>query len=152
MRVNDAVIGAILLAFAIAAFAYARTLPAIPGQDYGAAVFPMLVAVGLGGCGVLLVVSGGRHWNGAVALNDWARTHHAWTKLAVALGLILAYILFAQTIGFVPISILILVVFFALMGVRWWIAIPAALAATFLIDQTFSDLLKVPLPLGLLGP
>ena len=51
MRVNDAITGFALLAFAIATFAYARTLPAIPGQDYGAAVFPMLVAAGLAGCG-----------------------------------------------------------------------------------------------------
>jgi putative tricarboxylic transport membrane protein len=152
MRVNDAVIGAFLLAFAIAVFAYARTLPAIPGQDYGAAVFPMLVAVGIGGCGVLLVVSGGRRWAGAVELNDWARTHHAWAKLAAAFGLILAYILAAHALGFVPISILILVIFFLLMGVRWWIALPVALAATLLINQTFSHLLKVPLPLGFLGP
>ena len=31
MRLNDALIGALLLAFATAMFLYARTLPAIPG-------------------------------------------------------------------------------------------------------------------------
>jgi putative tricarboxylic transport membrane protein len=152
MRVNDAVIGILLLAFAIATFAYARTLPAIPGQDYGAAVFPMLIAVGLGGCGVLLVASGLRHWQGAVVWSDWARTHQAWTKLAVVFGLIMAYILTASAIGFVPVSILILLVFLMTMRVRWWIAAAAAIATTMLIQQTFGGLLRVPLPLGLLGP
>ena len=152
MRLNDAVIGGLLLAFAIAVFAYARTLPAIPGQDYGAAVFPMLVAVGLGGCGGLLVASGLRRWEGAVAWNEWARSHHAWAKLTAVFALVLAYILASRLVGFVPMSILLLLIFFVLMGVRWWVAVPVALAATLLIQQTFSNLLRVPLPLGLLGP
>ena len=152
MRINDALIGALLLAFATAMFLYARTLPAIPGQEYGAAVFPMLVAAGLGGCGVLLVASGLRHWHGAVAWNDWALTHHAWAKLAAVFALILAYVLASQVIGFVPMSVILLLTFIIMMGVRWWIAILVALAATLLIQQTFSGLLRVPLPLGLLGP
>jgi len=152
MRVNDAIAGAVLLAFAIAMFAYARTLPAIPGQEYGAAVFPMLIAIGLAGCGVLLIASGCRHWQGAVVWNGWARTHHAWVRLAVVFALILAYILAAPALGFVPTSILILLAFTLMMGVRWWIAAAVAAAATMLIQQTFVGLLRVPLPLGLLGP
>jgi putative tricarboxylic transport membrane protein len=152
MRVNDAIIGSVLLAFAVTVFAYARTLPAIPGQQYGAAVFPMVVAAGLGGCGASLVVSGLRHWNGAVAWNDWARTHHVWVRLAVVVGLVLAYILASETIGFLPISIAILLIFLLMMGARWWVAAVVALVATLLIQQTFAVLLRVPLPLGLLGP
>ena len=152
MRVNDAIIGLALLVFAIATFAYARTLPAIPGQEYGAAVFPMLIAVGLAGCAASLIASGVRHWQGAVTWNDWARTHHAWAKLATVFALVLAYILASQAVGFVPMSILVLLVFLVLMGVRWWVAAGVAVAATLLIQQTFSGLLRVPLPLGLLGP
>jgi len=151
MRVNDAIIGAALLAFAIVTFAYARTLPAIPGQEYGAAVFPMLIAVGLGGCGVLLLVSGIRHWHGAFTSKDWARTHHAWVKLSVVFALILAYVLAAQAIGFMPMSFVVLFAFMMLMRVRWWVAVAVAIAATLLIQQTFSGLLRVPLPRGLLG-
>jgi putative tricarboxylic transport membrane protein len=152
MRVNDAIIGAVLLAFAIATFAYARTLPAIPGQEYGAAVFPMVIALGLAGCGAVLIASGLRHWQGAVAWNDWARTHHAWVRLAVVFILILAYILAAPILGFAPASILVLLIFMLTLGVRWWVAAAVALAATLLIQQTFVGLLRVPLPLGLLGP
>ena len=151
MRVNDAITGFALLAFAIATFAYARTLPAIPGQDYGAAVFPMLVATGLACCGALLIASGLRHWQGAVVWDDWARTHHAWTKVAVVFALVLAYILAAPAIGFVPMSVLILLIFMMMMGVRWWMAAGVAVVATVLIQQTFGWL-RVPLPLGLLGP
>ncbi len=151
MRVNDAITGFALLAFAIATFSYARTLPAIPGQDYGAAVFPMLVAAGLAGCGALLIASGLRRWQGAVVWDDWARTHHAWARVAVVFALVLAYILAAPAIGFVPMSVLILLIFMVMMGVRWWIAAAVAVVATVLIQQTFGWL-RVPLPLGLLGP
>ena len=152
MRINDAIIGAVLLVFAIAMFAYARTLPAIPGQEYGAAVFPVLVAMGLAGCGVVLIASGFRHWQGAVAWSDWAQTHHAWVRLVVIFALIVAYIVAAPALGFVPTSIAILLIFLLMMGVRWWIAAAVAVAATVLIQQTFVGLLRVPLPLGLLGP
>ena len=151
MRINDAVTGFVLLAIAIVTFAYARTLPAIPGQEYGAAVFPMLVAAGFAGCGVLLIASGLRHWQGAVIWDDWARTHYAWARVAVVFALVLTYILAAPVIGFVPISVVILLVFMVMMGVRWWIAAGVALVATVMIQHTFG-LLRVPLPLGLLGP
>jgi putative tricarboxylic transport membrane protein len=66
--------------------------------------------------------------------------------------LILTYIVAAPALGFVPTSIAILLVFLLMMGVRWWIAAAVAVAATVLIQQTFVGLLRVPLPLGLLGP
>jgi putative tricarboxylic transport membrane protein len=152
MRINDAVIGAALLVFAMVVFAVARTFPAIPGQEYGAAVFPMVIAVGLGGCGALLVASGIRNWDGAVSWSGWARTHHAWAKLAVVAALVVFYILGASVLGFIPTSVLILLVFLMTMGVRWWVAIVVAIAVTLLIQQTFVGLLRVPLPLGLFGP
>jgi putative tricarboxylic transport membrane protein len=152
MRVNDAVIGSVLLAFAIAVFAYARTLPAIPGQEYGAAVFPMLIAVGLSGCAVLLIGSGLRHWQGPVVWDAWARTHHAWRNLAITFGLVLFYILASGPLGFVPVSVVILLALLVMMGTRWWVAALVAVGATLLIQQTFAGLLRVPLPLGLLGP
>lgn len=49
-------------------------------------------------------------------------------------------------------SLAILLIFMTMMGVRWWLAAIIAIAATVLIQQTFAGLLKVPLPLGLLGP
>jgi hypothetical protein len=48
-------------------------------------------------------------------------------------------------------SVLILLIFMVMMGVRWWIAAAVAVVATVLIQQTFGWL-RVPLPLGLFGP
>ena len=46
MRVNDAVIGGVLVLFALAMIWYTRTFPAMPGQDYGPALFPVLIGIG----------------------------------------------------------------------------------------------------------
>jgi putative tricarboxylic transport membrane protein len=152
MRVNDALIGVALLLVALPVFLYARTLPAIPGQDYGAAVFPVLIAAGLSACGALLVASGLRRWQGVAALDPWARSPGSWAKLAAVFGLVLLCTLALDRVGFAPLSVLTLVVLMRVAGARWIVALPAALAATILIQQIFRGLLKVPLPAGILGP
>ena len=152
MRINDAVTGGVLLVFAIAVFLYARTLPALPGQQYGAAVFPMLIACGLGGCGALLIVSGLRHWQGAVIWGAWARSPRAWRNLAVTVGLVVFYILAARPLGFIPVSIVILLVLCILLGTRWWLAAAVAAVATLGIYKSFTDLLLVPLPRSMFWP
>ena len=45
VRINDAVIGAVLVLFALAMW-HTRTFPAMPGQDYGPAAFPVLIGIG----------------------------------------------------------------------------------------------------------
>ena len=43
MRFNDAVFGFVLIAFAVAAGLATRSFPQIPGQEYGAALFPVRI-------------------------------------------------------------------------------------------------------------
>ena len=47
MRFNDAVFGVVLLLAAVAVFAVARGFPGMPGQNFGPALFPDLIAAGL---------------------------------------------------------------------------------------------------------
>ena len=47
VRINDAVIGASLVLFALAMIWHTRTFPAMPGQNYGPALFPVLIGIGL---------------------------------------------------------------------------------------------------------
>ena len=47
MKVNDAVVGACLIALAIAILVHIQAYPLIPGQNYGPALFPGVIAVGL---------------------------------------------------------------------------------------------------------
>ncbi|ACA18631.1 conserved hypothetical protein [Methylobacterium sp. 4-46] len=150
MRVNDALIGITLLVIAIGVFLYARTLPAIPGQQYGAAAFPMLVAWGLGGCGAMLAVAGARNWQGAISPAPWMRSPAAWGRLALTLLLVLLYIAGADSLGFVPVSFIILFVMFTMLGGRWWVAALVAVLVTLIVAKSFGNLLLVPLPHGFL--
>jgi putative tricarboxylic transport membrane protein len=154
MKVNDAIAGALLLAFAAAIGLYASTLPTIPGQRYGAAAFPMLVAVGLGGCSLLLIRKGARAWNAGprVEWADWTSSPRSLINLAVTLALLLGYVFFSDRIGFIPIAIAVLFVQCLSLRVRWWLAAFVAVLATLLIHAAFYKLLRVPLPWGVLTP
>lgn len=152
MRVNDAVTGALLLALAVAVAFHARTFPAIPGQTFGAAVFPTAVALALGLLALALIARGARRWQGAVVWSDWARSRRGPARLALAVGCVLAYVLVAGRLGFIPTMTAILAVLLVALGTRWWLSLPVAVLVTLGIHVTFVDLLKVPLPWGIVPP
>jgi putative tricarboxylic transport membrane protein len=154
MKVNDAIAGALLLALALAIGGYAATLPAIPGQRYGAAAFPMLVALGLGACALLLVRQGAREWRTAprIVWADWARSRRSLVNLAVTSALLIAYLFLSEPVGFIPIAAAILFVQCLSLRVPWWWSAFTAIVATLVIHAAFYKLLRVPLPWGVLTP
>src|SRR5687768_17273536 len=104
-----------MLALAVFIFFYAQNLPPMPGQRYGAGAFPTVIALGLAGFSVLLI---GRGWAarraGAqfVELAAWARERRTLGTLALALALIMLYVLASERIGFIPLSLAMLIVLF----------------------------------------
>ena len=134
MKVNDAVIGFVLVALGSAVLFAIRGYPKIPGQPVGPALFPGLIATGICITGLLLVVRGWRMRAGQawLAWDDWVRSPRHVVALAVLLGSIVFYIAAANTLGFLPVALLIAVV------------------ATLVIHFAFYKLLRVPLPWGLL--
>lgn len=152
MRLNDAITGAALLVLAAALAFWSQGFPDIPGQQYGAAVFPTLIAAGLAGSGVLLIASGMRRGGPAVAWADWARERHGSRNVVVTIAAILFYILAADTVGFIPTMAPILLVMLRLLGVGWLTSIALSILVTLLIHTLFVKQLYVPLPWGLLAP
>jgi putative tricarboxylic transport membrane protein len=65
---------------------------------------------------------------------------------------LIAYIVFTDSVGFIPVSFLILTVLMMRFGCRWVTAAGIGLAATLLIHTVFYKLLLVPLPWGILQP
>jgi putative tricarboxylic transport membrane protein len=151
MRLNDAVIGAALLLFAAAVAFWSQGFPAIPGQQYGAAVFPTLVAAGLACCGILLIASGVRQAAPVVAWADWARERHGLRNVLVTVGAILFYIFAADTLGFMLTMAPILLLLFRLLEVGWLPSIGLAVLVTLVVQYIFGSFLYVPLPWGLLS-
>lgn len=152
MRLNDWIIGAALLVFAAALAAYARTFPDIPGQQYGAAVFPTLIAIGMAGCGIILIVSGIRQHAPAVAWADWARERHGVRNVVVTVLLVVYYILASHTLGFILTMAPILLLLLRMFGVGWVTSIVSAIVVTIAIQYIFGEFLYVPLPWGVLAP
>ena len=156
MKINDAVWGALLLLLATAILVHIQAFRTIPGQQYGPALYPGVVAVGLGVCAVLLIVKGlaaGTHdrkraeW---VALAPWTRSRRHVLAFALTLGVNVFYILLVDRLGFIPTGVIYLVALFAVFGVRPAWIVPLAIVLTLVIHTAFYKLLRVPLPWGLL--
>ena len=152
MKVSDVISGAIFLALAVFILIYAQTLPPMPGQRYGAGAFPTLIALGLGGFSLMMMAQAWRRRAGTrwIELADWARDGRTLGNFLLALALILLYVFFSDRIGFIPLSIAILLILFWRQGISIRTGAIVAVGATLAIQVAFSDLMRVPLPRGLL--
>jgi len=152
VKINDAVIGALLAALGIAILVHVQGYPNIPGQKYGPALFPGLAAAGLVACGALLVRRGIRSGVPLLVLAAWTRSPRHAANFLLVVGALVFYIVAAEPLGFLPTGVLILLVLFRKLEVRWAIAAPTALVATIVVHFVFYKLMRVPLPWGVLQP
>lgn len=152
MKFNDAISGLFLAVLSLAVIGYSRTLPPMPGQFVGPGVFPAVIGVGMLLAAAMLVVKGlrARASQPWVTVEAWAASPRHVLHLGLIVAVILAYILFSEKIGFLPLSIVVLAALFAVGGVRWWVNALAAIAGTIAVYFLFLRLLRVPLPRGLL--
>jgi putative tricarboxylic transport membrane protein len=150
VKINDAVVGVALIALAIAILVHIQVYPLIPGQKYGPALFPGLVAVGFIATGALLVVRGVRQGFPLVQLAPWLRSPGPVTSFLAVCAALVFYIVAAGPLGFIPTGVILLAALFLKFGVRPVRAIATAVVATLVIHTAFYKLLKVPLPWGLL--
>ena len=158
MKLNDATWGALAIVLGAAILFHVRAFPTIPGQQYGPALFPGVVAFGLMVCGAGLVLKGLRVRRGGeghfhfFALDPWTRSKRQVAAFVVLVGVNVAYIAVVERLGFLVTSTLYLASVFAVFRVRTrWIA-PLAIAAALVIHYAFYKLLRVPLPWGVLQP
>jgi len=158
MKLNDAVWGALLMLLCAALLVHVQSFPNIPGQQYGPAMFPGVIAVCLGVCAVLLIAKGlaaRRHGHERaqwIAFAPWSRSHRHLLAFALTVGVNVFYIVAVDRLGFIPTGIVYLSALFAVFGVRARWIVPLALVVTLVIHTAFYKLLRVPLPWGLLQP
>lgn len=150
MRVNDTVIGAVLLLFSFIVFWTTLSFPAIPGQPYGAGLFPRVISIGLAITALLLIVQGLR--SGQRLLQIEATTGKRLLAFAVTIGSLFFYVLFSDTLGFIICSTLMLIALLWSYSVRPVLLLPLSIGATLVIHTGFYKLLHVPLPWGVLEP
>ena len=149
MKVNDGLIGLVLLALSLAILWHVRDFPNIPGQTYGASLFPTLAAAGLAVCSVLLMVSGVRSGHGLI-YSSQVTPGKSLGALFVTLAVLLGYALLVDYLGFYITASVALVILMTTYGVKFKLAIGLGVAVTVVIHLAFYKLLGVPLPWGLL--
>ncbi|MGF1552097.1 MAG: tripartite tricarboxylate transporter TctB family protein [Paracoccaceae bacterium] len=150
MKLDDLALGILMLAVGAAIYASSLRFSAIPGQAYGAETMPLAVAwlgLGLGAflCGRALLAGARRP---EVRLADWARERRAVLGAALTLGLVLAYILLADRLGFVPTAFAIMLALMLALRTPVPTAVIVSAIAAVVIQQAFGRLLLVPLPRG----
>lgn len=152
MRLNDALLGAILAGFAGWVWWLTTFFPAFPGQDYGPNLFPRILAIGIACCGVMLVARGLRAGGGVVELAAWARQPGRLLSFLAMPGAALFYLLASDPLGFIPTAFLLLLALFLWFRARPVVALPVAAGMTLLVHWFFAGLMRVPLPRGLMDP
>ncbi|MDH1263432.1 tripartite tricarboxylate transporter TctB family protein [Pseudomonas sp. GD03944] len=149
---KDLLFGLIFIVTGIAVLVLARDFPSVPGMQYGADLFPSLIAIGMILGGIILSLS---------AVKQLRQSTHTFqlpprflrSTLGAALPCVMvaAYILFNETLGSALMMLLIMLALLVQQGVRVLPAGAISVAATAVISLSFGHLLKVPLPTGPLG-
>ncbi|MFM2149499.1 MAG: hypothetical protein RLZZ187_1805 [Pseudomonadota bacterium] len=150
MRLNDALLGVLLVGFAGWIWWMTGFFPVFPGQDYGPNLFPRILAVGIGLCGLALFVRGLRAGGRLVVFEDWVSQPARLLSFLLLPGAVLAYILLSERLGFIPTAFVILVTLFLWFRARVAVALPVAAGMTLLVHWFFAGLMRVPLPRGVM--
>jgi putative tricarboxylic transport membrane protein len=122
--------------------------PAMPGQKFGPAWFPGVIAAGLGICGVLLIVAGVRQGAPWFASPDWILRRRPFLGVTGVLGGLVFYILAADKLGFHITGIALLAFWVRILGGSWRMAAAVGVVGALAIHLSFYKLLRVPLPWG----
>ncbi len=152
MKINDAVIGAVLLLLSAGLLLHVQSFPRIPGQDVGPGMFPGLIAVGLAICGALLIGKGLRQRGRWAQPGPWVRSRRHAVAAAAVVGGTVVYILLADIVGFLLLAPVLFFVLFWSFGTRPMPAAIWAVVVTAGVHYAFYQLLRVPLPWGVLTP
>lgn len=156
MKVNDAVPGTILVVFAAGVFYQTLDFPPMPGQNYGPALFPQIIAVLMAISGALLIGKGVTRRQGGplIELADWMVSPPHLLNFVLLLALTLFYIFAARALGFIPTAFLVLSLLIVRLRGTAGLGSSLAIAAVACLgmQQFFGELLRVPLPWGIVPP
>jgi putative tricarboxylic transport membrane protein len=154
VKVNDAISGMGFVLLAGLIYWLTWDFPGMHGQPYGPALFPRLIAVMMAVGGLGLIVEGVRKRaeGPSMSVPEWVRSPRHVAGLLAAILAVVFYIVASRWLGFILSAFIILVVLFTVLRGRahLWSSLAIAAVTTVAIQQFFGDLLRVPLPWGIL--
>lgn len=145
MKLNDKIIGvlAILAAFAIA---YGTLdFRAIPGQQFGSAFFPRIIAGAFILLGLAFLFAPNR--GAIIATAEWMRSWRALKASALLIAGLL-WIVITPSLGFIATTFFLILALILTFGGRFLIGLGVAVGITLLLYGVFGQLLRIPLPFG----
>lgn len=153
MTFDDIVLGLLVALLGGAVLWIAGGWEPMAGMAYGPGFFPGLIGAGLLICGAALVLGGVRariagRAGPPVRLDAWWGSPLALARAGAVLAAVIGYVLLAPVLGFLLTLFLVAVGLFAILAVRWWLALLLAVATPAVLYYAFGTLLRIPLPRG----
>jgi putative tricarboxylic transport membrane protein len=152
MKLDDRILGALFALLGVVVLWHVQGFPVIPGQKFGAALFPGVISAGLVICGILLVGRGLRRTTGGplLSFDAWARDPVTVVRfLSVPVGL-LFYVLTSDVLGFHIAAALAMLAWLLVFGMKPLPALALAIVFPVVMHLAFYKILLVPLPWGVL--
>ena len=153
MKLDDRILGALFALLGVVVLWHVQSFPVIPGQKFGAALFPGVISAGLVICGVMLIVRGVRQrtpGGSLLSFDAWARDPVTVVRfLSVPAGL-LFYVLTSDFLGFHIAATLAMLAWLLVFGMKLLPALAVAIVFPVVMHLAFYKILLVPLPWGLL--
>lgn len=148
MRIHETWLGLIFMALAAVFFGYTYTFPDFPGQKYGPALFPRVVAVAAFACGLLIAWRGRRSGQPLLTFSESLRVPRLLASFLAMPAAIVFYLLAAERLGFLPTAALLV------GGLGWWFglrplgAVLLGVLSSVGVNWFFGTIMRVPLPRG----
>ncbi|WP_428929213.1 tripartite tricarboxylate transporter TctB family protein [Marinibacterium sp. SX1] len=147
MQINDRIIGLLAILGGIAVIIGTLGFREIPGQQFGSAFFPRLLGGALILCGIAFAVTGAR--GQLVRVGDMLRGSSG-MKVAAILAAVIGWVLISPLLGFILTTALLIAGLAVMAGGRLWPSAATGLGMAVVLYLIFGELLRVPLPLGLI--
>lgn len=144
MKLTDRTLGIVAILFAVFLFAFGYDLePPFSYEPIGPKAFPLLIAVVMAICGLILTIKGG----GEAEKNTKSANFRIFTMVLY----IILYAFLFQILGFIISTTLMVVFVGKLFGATWIKAIVGGVVMSILMFLLFDKTLDIVLPAGLLG-
>jgi putative tricarboxylic transport membrane protein len=154
MRIDDRIFGLLVCLLGAGVLWYSAGFPDVAGQYYGPAMFPSIIGWGFVITGILLSGAAFRRPRAQgvpiISFPDWRGSSRGVARVGLMLASILAFAWLGEPIGFQILAFASLVLLNLSAGYGILKSIAVAFGVTLCFDLLFSQLLKVPLPRGLL--
>ena len=151
MKVSDTAIGLFLIVFACAVLIHVQGFPQLENGYPGPALFPEVLSVLFIFCGIGLIIQGVRKREKILKVDLSSISSVGWLNIVFVLGAVLCYIFFAEFLGFLIFSFVILMILMKWLKVKTLPSLIMSVIVTLGIYLLFSKILLVPLPWGLWG-